>query len=199
MNTFLSADYWNERYKKEETGWDIGYVSTPLKTYIDQLTGKDIRILIPGGGNSYEAAYLLEKGFSNITVIDIAPVVAERLNTQFRDYGNRIQVICGDFFALTGSYNLILEQTFFCAIDPSLREAYAEKMQQLLNPGGKLVGLLFNRSFDNNPPFGGDEKEYSNLFTPFFQIQIMEPSYNSIPQRAGSELFVILQKDKENV
>lgn len=192
MDKFLSADYWNERYKKEETGWDIGFVSTPLKTYIDQLTEKDIRILIPGGGNSYEAAYLLEKGFSNITVIDIAPIVAEKLSIQFSEYGNRIQVICGDFFALTGSYDLILEQTFFCAIDPSLRKAYAEQMQQLLKPGGKLVGLLFNRSFENSPPFGGDEKEYRDLFSAYFTISKMEPSYNSIKQRSGSELFLIL-------
>ncbi len=192
MDKFLSADYWNERYKKEETGWDIGFVSTPLKTYIDQLTEKDIRILIPGGGNSYEAAYLLEKGFSNITVVDIAPIVAERLNIKFKQYEDRIKIICGDFFDLLDNYDLILEQTFFCAIDPTWRKRYAEKMQQLLKPGGKLVGLLFNRSFENSPPFGGDEKEYRDLFSDYFAIQKMEPAYNSIPQRLGNELFFIL-------
>lgn len=192
MDEFLSADYWNERYKKKETGWDIGFVSTPLKTYIDQINRKDISILIPGGGNSYEAAYLLANGFTNITVIDFAPVVAERLCHQFKPYGNAVSVICGDFFELAGSYDLILEQTFFCAIDPALRKAYAEKMHALLNPGGKLVGLLFNRSFENSPPFGGDEKEYRDLFSPYFTISKMEPSYNSIPQRSGNELFFIL-------
>jgi SAM-dependent methyltransferase len=192
MEAFLSADYWNERYKKEETGWDIGFVSTPLKTYIDQLEQKDISILIPGGGNSYEAAYLLENGFTNITVIDFAPVVAERLTIQFKQYGDRIKIICGDFFDLSDNYDLILEQTFFCAIDPSLRKAYAEKMQQLLNPGGKLVGLLFNRSFENSPPFGGNEKEYRELFSHYFAIIKIEPSYNSIPQRSGNELFFML-------
>lgn len=192
MEAFLSAEYWNERYKKEETGWDIGFVSTPLKTYIDQSERKDISILIPGGGNSYEAAYLLENGFTHITVIDFAPIVAERLQTQFKTYGDAIQIICDDFFALTGTYDLILEQTFFCAIDPSLRKAYAEKMRQLLNPGGKLAGVLFNRSFDNSPPFGGDEKEYRDIFSPYFNIHTMAPAYNSIPQRAGNELFFIL-------
>lgn len=192
MDEFLSASYWNDRYKKEETGWDIGYVSTPLKTYIDQLTQKDICMLIPGGGNSYEAAYLLENGFTNITVIDIAPIVAERLKAQFKSYEDSITIICGDFFELTGNFDLIIEQTFFCAIDPVLRKAYAEKMKQLLKPGGKLVGLLFNRSFENGPAFGGDEKEYRDLFSPYFTISKMEPAYNSIPQRAGSELFLIL-------
>ena len=84
MNNFLSADYWNDRYKQNEIGWDIGYPSTPLKTYIDQLTNKDISILIPGGGNSYEAAYLLEKGFTNITVIDLAPLVTDNLKEKLK-------------------------------------------------------------------------------------------------------------------
>ncbi len=193
MDEFLSADYWNEQYKKEEIGWDIGFISTPLKTYIDQLDRKDISILVPGGGNSYEAAYLLENGFTNITVIDIAPVVAERLIAQFKQYGDAVKIICGNFFDLTGAYDLILEQTFFCAIDPVLRKAYAEKMHQLLKPGGKLAGLLFNRSFEHSPPFGGSTKEYMYLFSPHFKIHKMEPCYNSIPQRSGSELFFILQ------
>jgi hypothetical protein len=48
-------------------------VSPPIKAYIDTLKNKDIAILIPGCGNTYEAAYLLlEQGFTNVTVIDIA-------------------------------------------------------------------------------------------------------------------------------
>ncbi|WP_315822136.1 hypothetical protein [Paraflavitalea speifideaquila] len=69
----LNADYWDNRYQHQQTGWDIGYVSTPIKDYIDQLIHKDLAILIPGCGNSYEAEYLLQQGFTHITLIDIAP------------------------------------------------------------------------------------------------------------------------------
>lgn len=195
MNDFLSAEYWNDRYQHAQTGWDIGYVSTPLKTYFDQLKEKTTRILIPGGGNSYEASYLLDNGFTDITVVDFAPILSERLQHHFKPFGNAISVICADFFELTGCYDLIVEQTFFCAIDPALRKAYAKKMYELLRPGGKLVGLFFNRSFENGPPFGGNENEYRLLFNPYFTIQKIEPCYNSIPQRAGSELFIQLKKD----
>lgn len=47
MNQFLSQEYWNNRYLQHQTGWDIGTVSTPLKEYIDQLSDKQISILIP--------------------------------------------------------------------------------------------------------------------------------------------------------
>jgi methyl halide transferase len=160
----LDEAYWSGRYSNNTTGWDIGAVSTPLKEYIDQLQDKNIAILIPGCGNSYEAEYLLQKGFSNITLIDISAVLCNNLEQKLQPYlSSGLKIICADFFELQGQYDLIIEQTFFCALDPSLRKAYADKMYQLLKPGGKLVGVLFNRSFEGGPPFGGSENEYCEL------------------------------------
>ncbi len=75
----LDEQYWNNRYQQQDTGWDIGYPSTPLKEYIDQIRDKNSSILIPGCGNSYEAEHLLLSGFSNITLIDIAPSLTQIL------------------------------------------------------------------------------------------------------------------------
>lgn len=105
-------------------------------------------------------------------------------------------MIHNDFFKLQQKFQLILEQTFFCAIDPSLREKYAEKMYDLLRQDGKLVGLFFDRSFEENPPFGGSKEEYMNLFAPLFDIVNMQQAYNSIERRKGTELFVVLRKGK---
>lgn len=69
----LDQEYWNKQYTSNTTGWDLGKVSPPIKEYIDTLEDKNTSILIPGCGNTYEAEYLLEKGFTNVTVIDIAP------------------------------------------------------------------------------------------------------------------------------
>ena len=51
----LDSNSWNQRYISKNTGWDIGFVSTPIKDYIDQINNKNIRILIPGCGNAHEA------------------------------------------------------------------------------------------------------------------------------------------------
>lgn len=190
MSVFLSADYWNERYINHAAQWDLGTVSPPLKEYIDQLTNKSISILIPGAGNSYEAVYLMEQGFTNITVIDIAPTVIEYLNAKYPNQ-NTIKFFVSDFFNWNGQYDLIIEQTFFCAIDPSLREDYVKHMSQLLAPKGKLIGLLFNRPFQGGPPFGGDIITYQALFDAYFKFEILEPCYNSITPRANTELFFI--------
>src|SRR5688500_3986207 len=79
----LNSNYWNERYMAGQTGWDLGKVSPPMQAYIDQLIQKDISILIPGCGNSYEADYLLSKGFTHITLLDISPVLVEELRTKY--------------------------------------------------------------------------------------------------------------------
>lgn len=136
--------------------------------------------------------YLLEQGFTDVTVIDLAPAVTEKLKKQTESYQSHITIITGDFFELNGQYDLILEQTFFCAIDPVLREHYVTKMSELLKPKGKLVGVLFNRSFEGGPPFGGSEAEYRALFASTFHQIHIEPCYNSISPRSGSELFVVL-------
>jgi SAM-dependent methyltransferase len=193
--TKLDRDYWNERYRQADTGWDIGSASPPLTSYIDQLKDKNIRILIPGCGNGYEVEYLLNAGFKHITVIDIAPALTAALENRLHNWaGKELQIITGNFFELTGQFDLILEQTFFCALDPSLRTAYVSKMASLLSEDGKLVGVLFNRSFEGGPPFGGSKEEYESLFKKEFSRRLMEPCYNSINPRAGAELFIRLQK-----
>jgi SAM-dependent methyltransferase len=197
MNRELNKEYWNNRYIQQQTGWDIGSVAPPLKEYIDQLIDKNSSILIPGCGNAYEAAYLLQQGFKNVTLVDIAPAATAAVEDKLSTYiNNGLQIITGDFFDLKTTYDLILEQTFFCALDPTLRSAYVEKMVSLLNPDGKLVGLLFNRHFEGGPPFGGSMLEYEELFSPQFNIQMMDTAYNSIAPRAGTELFVKMTKKR---
>jgi methyl halide transferase len=191
----LDALYWTNRFKNKDTPWDIGSASPPLKVYIDQLANKNASILIPGCGNSHEAEYLLQTGFNNITLIDISSTVTELLAQKFAIYLQKeLTLLTGDFFNLTGQYDIILEQTFFCALTPTLRKLYVEKMAALLTDGGKLAGVLFNRSFDGGPPFGGSQDEYEALFKPDFNIRLMEPCYNSIQPRMGAELFFIAER-----
>ncbi|MEM7104176.1 MAG: SAM-dependent methyltransferase [Bacteroidota bacterium] len=186
----LNSNSWNNRYLDDNTPWDAGSITTPLKEYVDQLAERDIKILIPGAGNAHEAEYLHQQGFSNVFICDWAEkaiaVFLERVLTFPENHA-----IAFDFFDLEPGYDLIIEQTFFCAIDPSLRDAYARKIKELLNPGGKLVGLLFKElPIPKGPPFGGTREEYLKLFRQYFGAVQIEPCHNSIPPRMGNELFI---------
>ena len=194
----LDASYWESQYKAKTTGWDLGKVSPPIQIYVDTVPDKNCSILIPGCGNSYEAEYLLEQGFTNITVVDIAPTPVAVLKEKFKNNSN-IQIILGDFFEHQGKYDLIIEQTFFCALPPFMRQKYVWKMHQLLVDNGILAGLLFNRTFESGPPFGGSKEEYEMLFKDAFDFLKMDVSKNSIAPRANSELFIELKKNNQVV
>ena len=185
----LDQEYWETQYKTNATGWDLGKVSPPIKQYIDTLKDKNISILIPGCGNSHEAEYLLSQGFTNITLIDIAPTLVSNLQEKFKKYPN-IKIVLGDFFEHKGEYDLVIEQTFFCALPPVIRKKYVVEIHKILKDNGLLVGLLFNRAFESGPPFGGSQAEYELLFKDYFDFKIMETCHNSIAPRANSELFI---------
>ena len=190
----LNSAYWEDRYSNNETGWDVGKITTPLKEYIDQIEDKSIKILIPGAGNSYEFEYLINNGFENIYVLDFAQSPLDNIKKRIPNC-TVTQLLKSDFFEHEGSYDLILEQTFFCALDPSLRKEYVQKMQSLLYPNGKLVGLLFQFSLTEvGPPFGASKEEYELLFTNDFEIKLLETANNSIKARQGNELFFIFIK-----
>ncbi len=192
----LDQEYWDIQYKAKTTGWDLGEISPPIKNYINTIQNKDARILIPGCGNSYEAEYLLEKGFTNITVVDIAPTLVAAISQKFKHHNN-IKIIHGDFFQIEGNYDLILEQTFFCALPPPMRQKYVWKMHQLLSDEGMLAGLLFDRTFEVSPPFGGSKTEYENLFKGAFDFLKIEQTNDSVIPRACSELFFEFRKNND--
>jgi methyl halide transferase len=195
--TPTESGYWDNRYLNNETGWDMSQVSPPLKSYIDSLENKELKILIPGCGNAYEAEYLLSNGFKNVTLIDFSTVVTNRLKEKYKD--KPIRIVNENFFDHLGKYDLILEQTFFCALDPSLREKYVEKCFELLNDGGKIAGVLFNKQFAPvQPPFIASDEEYKKLFQPKFNFLKFENCNNSIAPRMGYELFFEFEKKPLN-
>lgn len=189
----LNATFWDSQYKNNDTGWDLNGVSPPIKQYVDTLSNKAIRILIPGCGNAYEAEYLLQQGFTNVTVIDIAETVVNRLKEKFA--GRPIRIMYGDYFEHTEKYDLILEQTFFCALNPSLRQRYVTQCFNLLNEGGRIAGLLFNITFEKQgPPFGGNRQEYMELFGPSFNLLQFDVCTTSVKPRLGNELFIEIER-----
>jgi SAM-dependent methyltransferase len=191
----LSESFWENKYKLNKIGWDLGEVSPPLKAYFDQLTNKDLKILIPGGGNSHEAEYLFKNGFKNVYVVDLSKTALDNIKRRVPNFPD-VQLILGDFFNLNTTFDLVIEQTFFCAINISLRENYALKMKELLNKNGKLVGLMFDAVLnEKHPPFGGNKKEYTTYFESHFSMDIFTKCYNSFHNRQGMELFVKFVKE----
>jgi SAM-dependent methyltransferase len=202
MRTDFSAfdcAYWQTRYATPgRDGWDAGRITPPLQAYFNQLVvSQQPRILIPGAGRAYEAEYLHQLGFEHVVVADFAPEPLAAFAARVPSFPPE-NLWLADFFALVPAepFDLVVEQTFFSALAPSQRPAYAQQCAALLRPGGRLVGLLFDTAFAGatEPPFGGSRAEHRGYFEPYFQFTHFDTAYNSLPARAGRELFICLQK-----
>ena len=192
--TDLDQTYWENQWQNERTGWDLGQSCPAIESYMEQHQNITAKILIPGCGNAHEAEFLWDLGYRDITLLDISPKATEIISQKFENKLG-IKVICGDFFEHHGRYDLVIEQTFFCALPTLMRKKYAEKMHELLNENGRIIGVLFNRNFEKKgPPFGGSIPEYEFIFKKYFQIIKMEECYNSIKPRQGTEAFINLKK-----
>lgn len=190
----VDGNYWDKRWQEAATGWDIGHAAPAIVEYMQTVKDKDIKILIPGCGNAYEAEALVQLGFSDITLLDISETLVHQLKEKYRDCA-AISVLQGDFFSHEAQYDLIIEQTFFCALNPALRQAYTVKTASLLKENGQIAGVLFSRTFEQaGPPFGGTTEEYKDYFGTLFEIKKMEACYNSIAPRKEAEVFVNFKK-----
>src|SRR5688572_17594646 len=125
LTTPFDESYWEARWQKGATGWDIGHASPAITSYFDLILDKEARILFPGCGSAWEGEYLHKQGFKNISLLDISALARQSFLSRVPSF-NPDHYETGDFFSFKGSFDYVVEQTFFCAIDPNLRSLYAE-------------------------------------------------------------------------
>ncbi len=202
--TELDSDYWSERYLSAQTGWDIGEANSGLVHQVLARTQPTDPILIPGAGAGHEAVALWMAGYFNVYVCDWSAQAFQQLRENFvrfgsdrdypRDWELDDHLLLGDFFSLDVKFDVIVEQTFFCAIDPAQREQYVAQCARLLQPAGVWLGLLFDRKFPTaGPPFGGSRDEYRPLFEQYFNVEVWETFNDSIAPRAGQEILGLMR------
>lgn len=195
MSSPLTPDYWSDRYRDNRTGWDLGGANTELIGAFTTYVPADAKVLIPGAGRGHEAEALWRRGYRGVYVCDWAEEAFVTLRrSRFLPDDDRLLV--ADFFTLEGTYDAILEQTFFCAIPPEQRGRYVEQAAALLEDGGKWIGVLFDRAFESGPPFGGTKEEYRSLFSEHFEIELLGRFGGSVGPRRGAELLGVMTPER---
>ncbi len=190
---------WNQRYEDQNTGWDLGEPSPVLKAFLpefldqNELTGRSLRVAVIGCGRGHDARFVANLGLETIG-FDFAPLAiadARGLATQAGLTDGQLRFEEMDIFAIApewrDQFDLVIEHTCFCAIDPDRRPDYVESVRSLLKPGGQLIGIFFTHNRPGGPPFGTTETEVLELFTPQFNRELWELSEHSIGRRKNDE------------
>ena len=192
----LSQQYWDKRYLDGNTQWDMGFISPPIKLWLDKKNQKKLRILIPGAGKGHEVIYAFKKGYKNIYYMDYSIQAIQNFKSACPEFPEN-QILTDDYFSFNPKipFDIIIEQTFFCAQNPDKRTEYVNKTHELLSDKGKLIGLLFNVNFETpGPPFGGNIMEYKALFKERFNLLHFGITNDSIAPRLGSEIWMEMVK-----
>lgn len=197
------ADYWESVYQSEaRPGWDLQGPAPPLARILASPywpAAAPARVLVPGCGHGHDAEVAAKLGH-RVVAADLAPTAHVRATERLAPYENSV-VVLGDFFELAedpafrGSFDLVLEHTFLCAIDPAQRGDYWRAVRELLAPGGHLVGLFYNHGRPAGPPFDITPAAVRRFAGDAgFTLRHWELAPDSIERRRGMEWLGIYQR-----
>ena len=194
-----TGPWWDQRYRDGRDGWELGEPAPPLRHFLatdPRAPQPPGRILVPGCGRGHEVALLAQCGFA-VVGLDIS---AEALREARRCHGNgsdRLQWVLADVLdpeaclaagLAPASCSGVVEHTCFCAIHPSLRQAYLKAVCELLQPGGWLLGLFWCHDQPDGPPYGCDpDRLAADLVAAGLEPEIWQPAEHSACGRDGRQ------------
>jgi thiopurine S-methyltransferase len=186
------ADFWESRYRDNVIPWDAGKVPASLQEYARNLS-PGARVLIPGCGSAYEAAYLSDQG-CDVLAIDFSPAAVEAARKNLAGFEHVLR--SADFFDFDYGqpYDVIYERAFLCALPRRIWPQYALRTAQILRPGGELAGFFFLRETERGPPFGMTLDALHALLDPHFALIEDKAVTDSIPVFQGAERWQVWRR-----
>lgn len=192
-----SCEDWEHHYRKNDLGWDLGEVAPPFVHLWKERVILPCKAVIPGCGRGHEVIFLAKRGFQ-VTAVDYAQGAVGFLEKTLVANNLEAQILCQDFFALGLNFNnkfdLMLENTFFCAIKPSMRREYVLTAERTLKPGALFIGLFYETGKEGGPPFNTKKRDIEENFSERFAIEVLSKTPHSAKQRTGKEWLAIFKK-----
>ncbi|MGZ3671235.1 MAG: class I SAM-dependent methyltransferase [Bdellovibrionota bacterium] len=148
----MDPQYWNGIYRNKterEVSW---FQELPAKSLelIDEFgLSKDAPIVDIGGGDSHLVDALLERGFTDITVLDISSVSLERAKARLGERAKSVSFVEADVtkFAPPRVYQLWHDRAAFHFLTTKDEvDAYLRIAAEALAPGGFLIVSTFSKS-----------------------------------------------------
>ena len=194
-------EFWQERYIEDNIPWDTKTTTPELVNSIDHSIPKKIAIL--GCGYSKDSIFLSNKGHK-VYAIDFAKKPIDYLNSIIiKSDLKTLFPIQEDIFNLKSQYteffDIVIEYTCFCAIDPQKRPQYAQVVKNILNENGQFIALFFpikkkSKNLNDGPPFYVNLDKTLSLFENNFNFVKINDNPKSIKPRKGFEALTIMKK-----
>lgn len=174
-------EFWHNKWAANQIGFHLEDVNPLLIRFWSETAPKrDDKVLVPLCGKSEDLVWLANQHDSvqgvELSQIAVRSFFAEhfytprvtRLNAQHELYQfDELAIFTGDFFtAPVESVDLIYDRAALVALPKEMRSDYAQRLLQLLKPGGRvlLVSMDYVQTELPGPPFSVPESEIRMLF-----------------------------------
>lgn len=146
---FNRKKHWNRVYstrQANETSWYQGIPAPSLEMIEHAACGLDAPIIDIGGGASLLVDYLVERGYTDITVLDISSAALELARNRLGGAAQGVTWLTADVTEFTPDRQYALwhdRAAFHFLTDPAERMIYSRVLHDALLPDGQAVIATF--------------------------------------------------------
>ncbi|KAG1328242.1 Thiocyanate methyltransferase 1 [Cocos nucifera] len=189
-----AASGWEKSWEEGLTPWDLAQPTPVVQHLVQRESLPTGRVLVPGCGSGYDVVAIAspERYVVGLEISHSAVKKAKEWSSSLSN-ANYFTFLVADFFTWqpTELFDLIFDYTFFCAIDPCMRAAWARKVRDLLKPDGELITLIYLISDqDEGPPYNVTVADYENVLNPvgFKALSIVDNELAVGPRKGREKL-----------
>ncbi|MDF2438445.1 MAG: bifunctional 3-demethylubiquinone-9 3-methyltransferase/2-octaprenyl-6-hydroxy phenol methylase [Bacteroidota bacterium] len=152
MENFDKKGHWENIYQTKQlnnVSWYQPIPETSLELIESSGISKDSHIIDIGGGDSYLVDALLERGYKNITVLDISETALDKAKIRLGNKASKVKWLVRDAgnFSPDEKYDLWHDRAAFHFLtNDSEIKNYFSAVYNSLNPGGTLIIGTFSES-----------------------------------------------------
>lgn len=190
----MHQDFWQQRWARNEIGFHLKEVNPYLQRFWPTLNvAPGAQVLVPLCGKSLDMLWLASQGY-RVLGVELAETAVQAFFTEqelvaeidqlgaFRRYrAGAIELLCGDFFALTAAdlseCRALYDRAALIALPAPMRERYIAHLSSILpsHCAGLLVTLDYPQEQMPGPPFAVSDVEVQQLLAaPQWAVQLLE-------------------------
>ncbi|GAA0425201.1 thiopurine S-methyltransferase [Cocleimonas flava] len=192
----MEADFWHERWSKNEIGFHENEVNPLLVKHIKDLNlPEGSRIFLPLCGKTRDIAWLHSKGYK-VVGIELSEHAVKQLFTELLGDEKlqpevtqidqhtlytfeNIEVYVGDFFKLSkqqlGKIDAVYDRASLVALPDTMRTQYAQHLLEITQGVPQLlITLEYDQSVIKGPPFSISDAMIKNYYQNDFNITELE-------------------------
>lgn len=189
----MDADYWKSRWQRGETGWHRDEVMPLLQKHWPSLHAQaGSEVLVPLSGKTLDMPWLATQGQRVLGIElseraikaffveqDLSDVASDTPDGPLHRAGD-IAILEADAFevspAMLSGVRHVYDRAALIALPPDLRKRYVDTLYARLpaRTTALLITLEYPQHEKDGPPFSVSEEEVRTLFSPAWDVALLE-------------------------